>query len=95
MALLISGKTRRPICGEVIASESETASFPAFLRPTHPLFKYSDAVFHATCFAHSPDRDTVERLYQRYRVIWENRPKDIPSVAEIEAWGKKAFDEFG
>jgi hypothetical protein len=94
MAFLFPGKTRCPLCGNVIHEGDAVVAFPAFLGPGHPLSRYSDAAFHGACFARCPDEADVSRLFRRYREIWENRPRHMQSTAEIEEWGQKAFKEF-
>src|SRR5262249_169420 len=61
MALIFPGKTRCGICDKVIGEDDAIVAFPAFLRPNHPLWKYSDGAFHERCFNESPDRQAVER----------------------------------
>ena len=68
--------------------------FPAFLKESHPLAEYSDAAFHKECFDKSPDAQEVNRLFEKYNQIWENRPKNIESREDIDSWGKSAFAEF-
>ena len=94
MAMYIKGQSECTICGRVIGLEEEHVSFPAFLKRTHRLHKYSDGVFHRSCFEASPDREDVERLYSRFREIWSTRPKDLKTKEEMDAWGKAAFNEF-
>jgi hypothetical protein len=94
MVLHIPGKTKCLLCGKVIQQGVATVGFPAFLRPSHPLSRYSDAIFHANCFATCVDRESVDALYERYREIWEGRPRNLKSAAEVEAWGKEAFKDF-
>jgi hypothetical protein len=31
----------------------------------------------------------------QFRSIWEQRPKDLKTNEEREAWGKRAFADFG
>lgn len=94
MALLIYGKTQCPLCGKVLNKGQEVVGFPAFLKSTHALARYSDSTFHLDCFAKCADKDAVKNLFIRYRQIWESRPKKLKSMPEIEAWGKMAFKEF-
>ena len=95
MAIIFKGESECPICQKVIEISDEEVVFPAFLNQTHPLYRYSDEVFHKHCFESSPDRDEVERLYSRFREIWTTRPLDLKTVEEMEAWGKSAFRDFG
>jgi hypothetical protein len=93
MALLLSGKSECQICGRVIGISDDAAMFPAFLPPSHSLHRYSDGVFHRNCFEASPDREEVERLFARFRYIWDHRPSNM-TMEEVEAWGRSAFAEF-
>jgi hypothetical protein len=94
MALLIRGKTNCPLCGKVILTNEAVVSFPAFLKKTHALARYSDAAFHQECFDNSPDGSAVIKLFDRYRKIWENRPKELKTQEEIDEWGEFAFADF-
>ena len=91
MALLIPGKTKCPLCGEIIQNDQETVAYPAFIPREHRLGKYSDEVFHRSCFEACADRDAVEQLYQQFRAIWARRPVELTSIDDIEAWGREAF----
>lgn len=93
MALVITGKSKCGICGRVIEASDDTTAFPAFLRPTHRLYRYSDDVFHRHCFETSADREEMERLFARFRYIWDHRPSGL-TAEQIEAWGRSAFSEF-
>lgn len=93
MALLLGKKSECQICGQLIETSDELKMFPAFLGASHPLHRYSDGVFHRQCFAASPDRDEVERLFARFRYIWDHRPSNM-TMEEVEAWGRSAFAEF-
>jgi hypothetical protein len=95
MALVILGKTTCAICGKVIERDQATIMFPAFLKTTHPLYRYSDSVMHSWCFDACPDKPELERIYSTFRAIWNSRPRDPEAVDEMEAWGKSAFRDFG
>lgn len=94
MGLLVRGKTRCQICGKRINKDEPAVSFPAFLKNTHPLSRYSDGVFHQRCFDACPEKQAVEALYSRFQEVWATRPKDFKNKEEIEAWGKSALTEF-
>jgi len=94
MAVLIEGKTTCGICCKVIDRAADAIAFPAFLSRSHRLAKFSDAAFHAACFASCAERDEVESVFKRYQEIWESRPKELRTLAEIEAWGKEAFRDL-
>lgn len=91
MVAFFPGRTTCALCGAVIPSAEDCIGFPAFLRPDHRLHRYSDAAFHKTCFNEWPDREPFEEVYRRYRQIWDNRPRNLKTLDEIEAWGREAF----
>lgn len=94
MALIFPGKTTCALCQRIIETEDEVIGFPAFLPSEHRFYRYSDAAFHRQCFQEWPDGPEFEHLYQRFRRIWESRPKNLASLEEIDAWGKKAFKDW-
>lgn len=94
MSILLRGKTPCPLCGKIIAADDAVRGFPAFLQPTHRLAKFSDSTFHESCLAASADAAEAQFLYERWLAIWDKRPLDLKSVAEMDAWGKSAFAEF-
>lgn len=69
--------------------------FPAFLNPSHKLGMFSDAAFHESCLSASPEGAEAQALFIKWQTIWESRPRDLRSVVEMDAWGKKAFASFG
>ena len=93
MALFIVGKTECPLCGRVIQEASEATLFPAFLKPNHRFHRFSDAALHSECFQAWPDHVDFERLFKRFREMWESRPKNLP-FSESENWAREAFKEF-
>jgi hypothetical protein len=93
MALVFPGKSKWEICDQVI-HEDDAQLFPAFLGPAHPLHRFSDGVFHHACFDASPDRDEVNRLFTRFRELWDSLPRNLKTAEEIDAWGKDKFTEF-
>jgi hypothetical protein len=93
MAIVIQGKTTCAICGNVIEPSQDIVAFPAFLKRTHPLYRYSDSAMHSWCFDACPDKPELERIYSKYRAIWDSRPRDLKTVDE-KAWGKSAFADF-
>ncbi len=94
MALIVRGKTTCGICKKVLQEYEDVVSFPAFLPSAHDLSSFSDAAFHAVCLKGHPRGGDVERLYARYREIWDSRPTDLKTLEEVEAWGREAFKNF-
>jgi hypothetical protein len=94
MALINSDKTKCRLCGKLLLGTDEIVGFPSFLPSHHELAEFSDAAFHKICFENAPEHEAVERLYHRYREIWESRPRNLKNLEEIEAWGQEAFKDF-
>jgi hypothetical protein len=94
MALFITGKTECLICETVIQRSEDAVAFPAFLKAGHRLQMYSDGVFHRRCYDASPEKQEVERLYSRYRQIWDERPRHLKTAEEIKEWGASAFEDL-
>lgn len=94
MALFIPGKSVCVLCGQPILKREEVACFPAFLPNEHRFHNFSDSVFHEKCYETWPNREEFDQLYRRFREAWENRPKNLKSLEEIEEWGKQAFKDL-
>ena len=94
MSVFLSGKSTRLICNKIIEKTDDAVMFPAFLKKSHRLHRYSDSNMHKRCFEASPDKEELQRLFTRFREIWESRPKDLRALKDIEEWGKSAFSEF-
>lgn len=94
MAIIIEGKTLCGICGLAIVNAADATCFPAFLPQGHRLSRFSDSAFHKDCFVACPERQQVDDVYGKYRRIWNSRPQGLNSLAEIEAWGREAFDDL-
>ena len=92
MPIVEWGKTACGVCGKPVFREDASVSTPAFLRQTHPFWRYSDALFHRTCFEDSPDRVELERLLARYQEVRSQAPKTLEAY---EVWAKHAMKEFG
>lgn len=68
MAVFIVGKTRCPLCEQTIVEGQAIKSFPPFIpNELDPLWKFSDGVFHASCFQGDPLADKAEIRYQELR----------------------------
>lgn len=91
MAIFVAGKSECALCGRVIERHEDVVATAAFLRQSHALARYSDAVFHRACFGGSPYRSEVERLYDRYKEIMRGAPTDM---ADYERWAVEATKEF-
>ena len=68
-------------------------AFTAFLRAGHKYYDYSDAAFHSECFMIWKDNAEFQALYDRFREIWNERPRNAPWQEAME-WGRHAFDEL-
>ena len=55
MALILVGKTKCPLCGNILEDKQETVSFSPFVsNELDPLWPFSDAALHSACFDHHP-----------------------------------------
>lgn len=92
MAHIVPGQTRCKLCGEILSSANAIVAFPAFVPQGHEFSDYSDAAFHEECFTSWSDHERLQSLYEKYRSVWEARPRNLP-FNEIESWGKNAFED--
>ena len=68
MALLIRGKTKCSLCGEVISDGDEVISFGPFVSNRRdPLLRYSDRSFHAAHFWRQPDAEKAMARWNEVR----------------------------
>lgn len=93
MAIVILGKSKCVVCGEIVCEASEANAFPAFIPQGHELSEYSDSVFHRSCFESWEQHEKLASLFDEYQRVWESRPIGIP-FDEIEKWGKEAFGKI-
>jgi len=91
MGLLIRGKTVCKLCGDVIGGDAEVVAFPAFLKPSHRLARFSDAVFHRQCFEECRERREVEQLLEEVKAALAGGPTTLD---EYEAWAKERIEEM-
>ena len=94
MALVLRGETPCVVCGRPLLVDDDIDGFPAFLKPTHPLARFSDAAFHKACWEKARERAAVMEVYGRYLAIWAKRSEELTSPEEIEAWAREAFKDF-
>jgi|SRR5271155_180897 len=94
MALIFRGKSECRLCGRVIGAEDEVVAFPAFLTPRDPFWSYSDAAFHATCFASDPNAVGVQQVYQQWSDIYGTRPRNLQTDEDRMNWARTAFANF-
>jgi len=68
MALLIRGKTKCSLCGQVITDGEEVMSFGPFVTNRRdPLLRYSDQSFHAAHFWRQPDAEKAMARWNEVR----------------------------
>lgn len=67
MAIILTGQTRCGLCNELIEESDPTVAFPAFIvNEADPLFLFSDAAFHESCFLKHPLSKEVMQLYNKW-----------------------------
>jgi len=91
MAIVIGGKSRCPICGNVIKDGQEIVSFPPFVgNELDPLWFFSDAAFHASCFQEHPlAQEALHRSEELLRHIPPSNRLCVICKREIEE-----FDDY-
>ena len=94
MALIIRGKSKCPLCNQILEETDHVTAFPSFVPSDHRFGKFSDAALHTSCFEKDPDYQAVEDMFYVFKKIMESRPKDLKTVEEIEAWHKEAFQDW-
>ena len=68
MTLLLRGKTECPLCGEVIGKDDEVVGTTHFIADQKdPLWQFSDAAFHKSCFEAWEHRDEFLARYEKFR----------------------------
>ena len=85
MAIVILGKSKCPICGDVISSQDEIVSFPAFIHDSnHRLWAYNDAAMHQRCFVGWSEAAEYRKLFDS---VWNaenpNHPRMITEDGSI------------
>jgi hypothetical protein len=68
MALILSGKTKCPLCGKAILATDKIVGFPAaFPNENDPLHIFHDAAVHEQCLNSHPLKLAAERRMAEYR----------------------------
>jgi hypothetical protein len=91
MALIILGKSKCPLCNQILEANENLTTFPAFLPADHKFGKFSDAALHTNCFQKDPDATSVQDMFYVWNKIWEGRPKNSE---EMDSWSKEAFQDW-
>jgi hypothetical protein len=65
MAIIILGKSRCPICGELLQEGDEITGLPAISDLANPLYPYFDAGFHKSCFENWDKRNEIEAILKK------------------------------
>lgn len=71
MAMTLTGRSRCPLCDEILESGQETVATMAFIEDEkHPLWRYSDTEMHTTCFRGWSQR---EAFIDGFNEFWRRR----------------------
>lgn len=75
MAIIVRGKTKCPLCGQLIKDGEEAVGFPNFVgNELDPLWVFTDGAFHAECFhTHPLSEKALERCDE---AIKRNGPRN-------------------
>lgn len=75
MAIILIGRSRCPLCDEILDSGQETVATTAFIEDVnHPLWRYSDAAMHAKCFLGWSQR---EAFIDGFNEFWRRRHRGM------------------
>lgn len=90
MALLFCGRTRCPLCNEVIGQQEDVVAYTAFLPEFHRLYRFHDSAFHRLCHDRWVDAHLMEKLNRKSKELFADRPRlrlgdPFPSE-QIEHW---------
>jgi hypothetical protein len=80
MALLICGKSKCSLCGEVIAPDQETVSTTHFIESkSNRLWRYSDSTMHYRCFQNWEKREEFVSLYNATvgQIVWGDGTRHV------------------
>ena len=75
MAMIILGKSKCPMCNQILKENDPVTAFPAFLPYDHRFGRFSDAAFHTACFDKDPDSNDVDNMLYVWKKIMDGRPK--------------------
>jgi hypothetical protein len=67
MALLFIGSTTCALCGQLLLDKDDVAGLPPLADKQHPLYKYFDAGFHASCFNNWDEKEAALRILEEER----------------------------
>jgi len=67
MAMIFLGSTVCASCGKALVSGDEIIGLPAFAAKDNPLYPYSDAGFHKSCYEKWGKKDEVEEAIKKHR----------------------------
>jgi len=80
MAIIITGKTRCAICDRALEEGEEIVSTSHFIAdPQNPLWRFSDAGMHQTCFLHWDQRHEFRQTFNSIvgTYIWGNGTRHL------------------
>ena len=72
MALIFLGSTACAVCGQLLLDKDDVAGLPPLANTQHPLYKYFDAGFHASCFAKWDEKEEALRVLEEERQNYLN-----------------------
>lgn len=93
MALILVGKTKCPLCDNILEDGQEIVSFSSFVsNELDPLWLFSDAAFHSDCFDHHPlSTEAIARHEEMRKKTAPGNRTCVVCKAEI----KEPDDYFG
>ncbi len=71
MAIIISGQSVCPLCGNPLFEKDEIIGLPAISDTRHPLYHYFDQGFHLACFQNWGKKEEIENILLKEMNIFE------------------------
>jgi hypothetical protein len=94
MALVLLGRSKCPLCSEVMKEGEELKAFPAFLPYDHRFGRFSDAAFHKVCFEKDEDAQAVDDMLYVWERIMKSMPRDLATEEQRTAWYTENFQDW-
>jgi len=68
MAITLIGKSRCPLCGEILNAESSIISLPAISDVSNPLYHFFDSGIHESCFEKWDKKSEIDAILKDERI---------------------------
>jgi hypothetical protein len=84
MAIILIGKSRCPLCGEILTAESSIISLPAISDVSNPLYHFFDSGIHESCFEKWGKKSEIDTILKDERIRYESSEYYKEMLAKYE-----------